>query len=183
MKRIVLCLALPVVGLAGVARAQSFPVVAGTLEFQGGMAAVSLPEQNFGSVSAQPELRIGYFFSEGMMAQLVADTRVWPLGTAAPSFWGVSGNVLWFPNLGPRSRNLYLLAGGGGALVDPPAAAEGSSFDPLLRGGLGIKVSLVEVGLTFLQQLHLTVEFREEMVVGDETDLLSGVAVGLSSFR
>jgi hypothetical protein len=185
MNRIALCLAVVAAGLsgAGVVQAQTFPVVAGTLEFQGGMAAVALPEENVGSISAQPELRIGYFFMEGVEAQVVGDGRVWPLGNTAPSFYGVTGNVLWFPNLGPRSRNLYFLGGGGGVLVDPPSPTVDSSIDPLLRAGMGIKISLAEIGWTFLHPFHLTVEFREEVLFGDETDFLSGVSFGLSSFR
>ena len=185
MNRTALCLALATAVLAGAGTvgAQTFPVVAGTLEIQGGMAAVTLPEQYFGSISAQPELRFGYFIAEGLMIQAVGDMRVWPLGTAAPSFYGVTGNLLWFPNLGPRSRSLYLLGGAGGLLLDPPNPAEGRTFDGVIRGGVGVKISLAELGARFLHPFHFTVEFREELSIADETDMLSGVSFGLSSFR
>jgi hypothetical protein len=185
MKRAFPSLALAVLGALGpaVAFAQTFPVVPGTLEIGAGMAAVALPEATTGSISAQPEVRVGYFFAEGMMLQVVADTRVWPLGIVAPTSYGIAGNVLWFPNLGPQNRNLYLMAGAGGALVDPPGPAKGSSVDPMIRGGLGVKVSLADVGLHFLRPFHLTVEFREEYVHSDENDFLAGLAFGLSAFR
>jgi len=185
MKRAGLSLAVLVPALLGATplAAQTFPVVRGTLEVGAAMAAVALPEHTGGSISAQPELRVGYFIAEGMMVQVVGDTRVWPLGTQAPKWYGVAGQLLYFPNLGPRSRNLYLMAGAGGALVDPPNPAEDSSMDPLIRGGVGVKISLVEVGLRFLQGLHFTAEFREEYVRSDENDFLSGLSFGLSTFR
>jgi hypothetical protein len=53
----------------------------------------------------------------------------------------------------------------------------------MLRGGIGIKVSLSEIGLRFLHPLHFTVEFREEYVRSDENDFLSGLSFGLSRIR
>ncbi|MBZ0267087.1 hypothetical protein K8I85_02940 [bacterium] len=185
MKRAIPALALALLAVSGIpdASAQTFPVVAGTMEIGAGISAVALPEQTTGSISAQPEVRVGYFLAEGLMLQVTADTRVWPLGTAAPSTYGVAGNLLWFPNLGPRSRNMYLMAGGGGNFVDPPSPTVDSSLDPLLRIGVGVKVPMEEIGLNFLHPYHFTVEFREEMAVGDETDFLSGLSFTLSRIR
>lgn len=179
----VLVLALLVMSRAPGASAQTFPVVAGTMEIGVGVSAVALPERITGSISAQPEVRVGFFLAEGLMLQVVGDARVWPLGNTAPSTYGVAGNLLWFPNLGPRSRNLYLMAGGGGNFVDSPNPADDSSIDPLLRGGVGVKVPLEEIGLGFLHPYHFTVEFREEVVTGDETDFLSAVSFALSRIR
>jgi hypothetical protein len=166
--------------LAGIASAQTFPVVAGTMEVQVGAAGIVLPENTNGMVSAQPELRLGYFVSEGLQLQIVGDARVWPLGMVAPANYGVGAQFLWFPNLGPQNRNLYLLAGAGGAYSDPPR--DDSQFDPLARVGLGVKVPLAGVGLGFLQRAHLTVEYRGELLFQDETDFVSGAAVGFSFF-
>lgn len=185
MKRAIPALVLALLAVSRVpgASAQTFPVVAGTMEFGVGASAVALPEEISGSISAQPELRLGYFLAEGLMLQVVGDARVWPLGTVAPSTYGVAGSLLWFPNLGPRSRNMYLLAGGGGNFVDPPQPSEDSSIDPLLRAGVGVKVPLNGLGLSFLHPYHFTAEFREEIAVGDETDFLSGVSFALSRIR
>ena len=185
MKRVTLLFVLAAAWLIvpGVALAQTFPVVPGTLEIQGGVSAVSLPEETVGSVSAQPEARLGYFVAEGVMVQLAADARVWPLGNTAPSLYGLAANVLWFPNLGPRNRNVYLMAGGGGVLLDPPGAVVDSSIDPLLRGGLGFKVPMEEVGMSLLKSLHFTVEFRGDYVLADENSFLSGVTFAFSRIR
>ena len=185
MKRALPSLVLAVLGTLGPmgASAQTFPVTRGTMEFGAGMAAVTLPEETSGSISAQPEVRVGYFFAPGMMLQAVADMRVWPLGVVAPTRYGIAGDVLYFPNLGPQNRNLYLMAGAGGTIVNPPGPAKGTSVDEMIRGGVGIKVSLANVGLHFLRPFHFTVEFREEYVHSDENDLLSGLSFGLSSFR
>lgn len=179
----VLVLALLAVSRVPGASAQTFPVVAGTMEFGAGATALALPEEITGSISAQPELRVGYFLAEGLMLQVVGDARVWPLGTVAPSTYGVAGSILWFPNLGPRSRNMYLTAGGGGNFVSPPNPSDDSSVDPLLRIGMGVKVPMEEIGLNFLHPYHFTVEFREEIAVGDETDFLSGISFGFSRIR
>ena len=167
--------------LSGVVSAQTFPVVAGTMEIQLGAAGVILPENTNGMVSAQPELRVGFFVSEGLQLQFVGDARVWPLGTIAPPSYGASAQFLWFPNLGPQNRNLYVLGGMGGAYSDPLVGD--SAFDPLARAGLGFKVPLGDFGLGFVTRSHLTVEYRAEMIFQDETDLVSGVAVGISLFR
>ena len=63
--------------------------------------------------------------AEGIEAQFTADGRVWPLGAKAPRSYGGGLNILWFPNIAQGKRNLYFLVGGGGAWVDPPAAAVG----------------------------------------------------------
>ncbi|GJM43885.1 MAG: hypothetical protein DHS20C21_07270 [Gemmatimonadota bacterium] len=186
MKRLLTLLVIPAVSLfmASSGLAQSFPVVSGTMEFQFGLTGMALPENSGGgSLSAQPELRVGRFVAEGVELQLVGDARVWPLGVTAPSSYGVSANLLWFPNLGPTSRNLYLLVGGGGALVDPPSAAVGSSFDPLGRVGVGVKVPLSELSVSWTKSLFFTVEFREEYVAADESDYLSGISFSVSQFR
>ncbi len=180
MKRALLAAALGGLMLAGVAGAQTFPVVPGSLEIQGGIGMVLMPEEEKGFVSAQPELRVGYFFAEGVMLQAMGDTRVWPLGTVGSSSYGVTGNILWFPNFADRS--LYFLGGAGGTLQDPPGE-EGSSFDTLLRGGLGMKASLAGIGAGWLAASHFTMEYRTDIVMKDETNIVSGIALGLSWFR
>jgi hypothetical protein len=182
----------------GTAPAQTFPVTKGSQEIQVGFSAISLPEFVGGSISAQPELRYGRFVGEGLEVQLGAETRVWPLGTQAPKLYGGSLSVLWYPNLGPRNRNLYLLVGGGGSWNDPPQVTRDASFDPAVRAGMGVKVSLENLGLAFASGWHLTVEYREELVlynedegayaglgtdVSTDRDLLSGLAIGVSLFR
>jgi hypothetical protein len=176
------------------ARAQTFPVVGGTQEIQVGIAAVSTPEIVSGFVSAQPELRWGFFLSDGLELQLIADTRVWPLGAYAPKSYGGSLNVLWFPDLGARDRNFYLLAGAGGAWNDPPPESLDASFDPAVRAGIGVKVPLDALGLGFLVGTHLGAEYRGEFVflnedaddyaylgdVATDLEFLSGVAIGVS---
>ncbi len=185
MKR---ALALSLVGFAALlvaerAEAQTFPVVVGTLEFQGGFTAITVPEASNALIGTQPEVRVGYFIREGVQLQAMLDTRVWPLGDVGATSHGITANLLWFPNLGPRSRNLYLLVGAGGAIVDPPGALDSSGFDALVRGGVGAKVSLEDLTISWLTPLHLTVEFRTEYLLADESDIVSGVALGFSWFR
>lgn len=163
---------------ASAALAQTFPVVRGTTEFQVGAAGVMMPEDSNGMVSYQPEVRFGYFIGEGLQVQFAGDMRVWPLGTIGPARYGGTVSLLWFPNLGPQNRNLYLLGGAGGAYRDPPGPHADGEFDPSLRGGLGIKVPLG--GFAFLQGSHLTMEYRGELLLQDETEFVSGVGIGLS---
>ncbi|MGQ0722641.1 MAG: hypothetical protein ACT4PE_13880 [Candidatus Eiseniibacteriota bacterium] len=165
------------------ASAQTFPMTSGTLEVQFGLGAVMLPEGSDGTYSAQPELRLGLFLMPGFELQVQGDARLWPLGSVAAKSYGASAQVLWFPRLSPENRNFYLMAGGGGALNDPPARTGlDSGFDPLLRGGLGYKVPLTGLDFAFLKQSHLTIEGRLEALFQDETDLVSGGAIALSYF-
>jgi hypothetical protein len=176
------------------AEAQSFPVVGGTQELQIGVSMVSLPEITNGSWSAQPEVRWGLFLADGLELQVGLDTRVWPLGSQAPKSYGGGVSMLWFPDLGTVDRNFYLLAGAAGMWSDPPQAAFHASFDPVGRGGMGLKVPLDNLGLGFLAGKHLTVEYRLDFVLLNEDeedyavlgdvatnyDFLSGLAVGVS---
>jgi hypothetical protein len=165
------------------ARAQTFPVTPGTIEVQAGMAGVVLPEASDGTYSAQPEFRVGYFLAPALQLQLVVHSRLWPLGAVAARNHGVVAHAVWFPNLGPQNRNLYLMAGAGGARnVPPPATGLDVSFDPLLRGGVGYKIPLQDVGLGFLSSTHLTVEYRAEYWLQDEAAFVSGAAFGFSYF-
>lgn len=161
--------------------AQTFPVVRGTTELQVGGVGVVMPEDSGGMVSLQPEVRFGYFIGEGLQVQLAGDVRVWPLGLVAPARYGGAVSLLWFPNLGPQNRDLYLLAGAGGAYTDPPGSRAEGEFDPLLRVGLGIKVPLG--AFLLLERAHLTMEYRGDLVLQDETDFLSGIGIGLSFIR
>jgi hypothetical protein len=165
------------------ASAQTFPMASGTLEVQFGLAAIVLPEGSDGAYSAQPELRVGLFLMPGLELQVQGDARLWPLGSVAAKSYGASAHLLWFPALSPENRNFYLMAGGGGALSDPPARTGlDSGFDPLLRGGLGYKVPVSGLDFGFLKRPHLTVEGRLEALFQDETDLVSGGSVALSYF-
>jgi hypothetical protein len=165
------------------ARAQTFPMTPGTLEIQVGVGAILLPESSDGTYSAQPEVRVGLFLMPGVQLQVQGDARLWPLGSVAPKSYGASAHLVWFPSLGPENRNLYLMAGGGGALTDPPARTGlDSGFDPLFRGGLGYKIPLSGLRLGFLRQTHLNVEARLEAIFQDEVDVVSGGAIGFSYF-
>jgi hypothetical protein len=201
MRRAGVVLLAPALLLAGgEAQAQSFPVVAGSREIQIGASATSLPELYDGPFSAQPELRLGMFVVEGVELQLLGETRVWPLGRRAPKGYGGALQILWFPNLGAQSRNMYLLIGGGGARITPPDRRLESSFDASARAGIGVKVSLEGLGLDFLNTYHLNVEYRGEYLylnedeedyaalgLGDDlpttSDFVSGVSVGISMVR
>jgi hypothetical protein len=176
-------LLLVVLPLAGTAAAQSLPLVKGAVEIQAGIGATLMPEDEEGFVSVQPELRVGWFLGDGLMIQAMGDSRVWPLGTVGSSSYGVTGNLLWFPNLGPGNRNFYLLGGAGGTLQDPPGPAEGSSFDTLLRAGIGAKAPMAGVGVGWLDVSYFTMEFRTDLVIQDETNFVSGISMGLSWFR
>jgi hypothetical protein len=160
--------------------AQTFPITPGTLEFQVGVAGIVLPEDTDGMFSAQPQIRAGLFLREGVELQGEADARVWPLGPIAAHSYQVTGNLLWFPRLSDH-HELYLLGGGGGAFSNPPGP-EGGSFDPLLRGGLGVKIPLVALTEAF-RALYLTAEYRGELVFATNTSFVSGVALGFSRFR
>ncbi len=166
-----LAVVLPLAGAwlpGGNAGAQTFPVVGGTQEVQIGFSVVTLPEITGGTWSAQPELRWGLFIADGLEIQVTADARAYPLGTTAPKSYGGGVNVLWFPVLGDRDRNFYLLAGGGGAYSDPSSPAIDASFDPAGRIGLGVKVPLDAMGLGFLMGRHLGAEYRGDFVFLNE---------------
>jgi hypothetical protein len=166
---------------AGAAFAQTFPVVRGTTELQVGGVGVVMPEDSGGMISLEPEVRFGYFIGEGLQVQLAGDVRVWPLGVVAPANYSGAVSVLWFPNLGPQSRDMYLLVGAGGAYSDPPGPQAEGEFDPLFRFGLGVKVPLGSFLL--LERAHLTMEYRGDVAFQDETDFLSGIGMGLSFVR
>jgi hypothetical protein len=179
------CLAVLAAALLGstLARAQTFPTTPGTLEVQFGLGAIILPESSDGTYSAQPEVRVGLFLMPGVELQVQGDARIWPLGSVAARNYGAGAHLLWYPNLSPENRSLYLMAGAGGALTRPPARTGlDSSFDPLLRGGIGFKVPLSGLDIGVLTRSHLTVEARLEAIFQDETDLVSGGAVALSYF-
>ncbi len=161
------------------ASAAGVPITPGTMELQAGIAAIILPESVDGTFSAQPEVRFGYFLREAVELQVIGDVRVWPLGAKAPHSYGIGGVLLWFPRV-HEDRNFYLLAGAGGAYTDPPGT-EGSSFDPLGRAGFGFKVPME--GFGFLPSAFMTIEYRAELSFADETDFVSGAALGISMFR
>jgi hypothetical protein len=165
-------------GLAPRAAAQTFPVVRGAIEFEAGIAGIVLPEDSAGTFSAQPTGRIGYFVAEGFEAQVEGSVRVWPLGSVAAHSVSASGNLLWYPSLGPKSRNLYLLGGAGMASTSPPE--EDTTWDPLARGGIGYKVPLSG---KFVNVLHFTAEFRGEYLLKDPADFVAGALLSLSYFR
>ena len=176
------------------AGAQSFPIVGGTQELQFGLSMVSMPEITSGSWSAQPEVRWGLFLADALELQVTADVRAWPLGAEAPKSYGGIVGLLWFPDLSAGERNFYLLAGAGGAWSDPPEITIDASFDPTVRGGMGLKVPLDNLGLGFLAGKHLNAEYRLDFVYlnEDETDypaftdvatnydFLSGMTIGIS---
>jgi hypothetical protein len=167
--------------LPAVGAGQDFPVSAGTLEVQVGVAGIVLPEESRGTFSAQPEVRVGWFLRERLELQAEGDVRVWPLGTIAARSYGVSGNLLWYPPLADDRHDLYFLGGGGGAYTDPPGPAADTSFDPLLRGGVGLKVPLEGLNEAF-RAIYFTAEYRGELILADSSDFVSGIALGLSRF-
>ena len=118
--RLVSVLALAAIFTAPPARAQTFPVTAGTREFQLGLAAIALPEEQDGAFSGEIEGRAGWFVREGIELQAEAAARVYPLGSVAPKSYGAGVSALWFPTLG-EVRNLYLLGGLAFQYLDYPA--------------------------------------------------------------
>jgi len=179
--------------LAGGARAQTFPVTPGTLEFQLGLATIVLPEDHDGTYSAQVEGRAGWFFGEGLEAQLDGHFRFYPLGSEAPKGYGVGLSALWFPVLGD-TRNLYVLGGAAFQYLDyPPRYGVSNGTRPILRAGGGLKVPLEQSGIPYLRGGHLTVEYRGEWIwlshdevdpaVGKTLEFQSGLAFGWSIFR
>ncbi len=157
-------------------------IAPGAIEIQLGVAGITLPESSRGTYSAQPELRLGFFLHEYMELQGELSVRVWPLGTVAANSYGVSGNVLFFIDPPTSRARLFLLGGGGGQFADPPGPAEGRSFDPLVRGGIGVRVSLAGTGVSLLQPLSFAAEYRGELVFADDTDFVSGISLGVSRF-
>ncbi|HET9886640.1 MAG TPA: hypothetical protein VFR10_03940, partial [bacterium] len=103
----------------------------------------------------------------------------------------LGASLLWFPQIG-NHRNMYMLAGAGGAITDPPGEPDGG-FKPLVRAGVGFKVPMS--GLKFLGDAYLTMEYRGEMVfiddpeffeddtIEDGSNFVSGAAIGLSYFK
>jgi len=174
--------------------APEFSVAKGSQDLQFGFSMVSLPEIVKGAWSAQPEIRYGVFLSDGLQLQITAETRVWPLGKEAPKSYGGGVNLLWFPDLGTASRNFYLLVGGGGAYEDPPQQTLDASFDPMVRGGVGARVPLRDLGIPFMASWYLSTEFAVKAVLlgedeedypaspGAATDLdyLSALTVGFT---
>ena len=160
--------------------AQTFPVVAGTWEFQGGFSGTVLPETYNALWSAQVEARAGMFVAEGWQIQAIGDARVWPLGGQAPKSYGITGNVLWVPRMGEH-RNLYLMGGGGGfqRASSTPTHPE-TGFQPMLRTGIGTKVRMPGDG--WIRNLHLTSEFRGDFWFEETTSFVAGIAFGLSWF-
>ena len=142
-----------------------------------GIAGIVLPEASGGTFSAQPELRLGWFPQAHIAIQIEGSARVWPLGPVAAHSFGLAGNLLWFPPISAGRRELYLLAGGGGYYTDPPLG--GSSFDPALRAGVGVMAPMG--GLVHsLSALRLSMEYRGEYLFADQTDFVSGIAIGFS---
>ena len=173
--------------------AQTFPVTAGTLEFQLGLATITLPEDHDGTYSFQAEGRGGWFVAEGLQAQAEAHVRMYPLGNQAPGSYGLGLAALWFPELG-EFRNLYVLGGAAIQYLSYPAHYDVSNgVRPLLRAGGGLKVPLENSGIPFLRNGHLTIEYRGEWIlltedevdpaVGNKLDFQSGIALGYSIFR
>jgi hypothetical protein len=165
----------PDAGAAIPAPAPATPV-AGGLEVRVGVAGIVLPEASGGSFSAQPEIRVGWFLADRLELQAEGSARVWPLGSVAPHSIGTVFNVLWFPPLGAGRRDLYLLAGGGGAYADPPVGD--AAFDPLLRGGLGVTAPMAGL-VPAWTSISFAVEYRGELVLADDADFVSGVSLGL----
>jgi len=156
---------------------EAAPEIARGLVFRVGVAGIVLPEASNGTFSAQPEVRFGWFLQQRVAIQIEGSARVWPLGGVAARSYGLAGNVLWFPPLGREGRELYLLAGGGGAYTDP--AVGDTSFDPAIRGGIGVLAPLAGL-VPSLAGLRLAVEYRGELVRADETDFVSGISIGVS---
>jgi hypothetical protein len=160
--------------------AQTFPVVAGTWEVQGGFNGTVLPEGYSPLWSAQVEARAGMFIAEGLEIQAIGDVRVWPLGAEAPKSYGITGNLLWFPRTG-ETRNLYLLGGGGGFFRDQATPTQPESgFQPMLRTAVGTKIKMPGQGA--VRNLHLTTEFRGDFWFEEQTSFVAGFAIGLSWF-
>jgi hypothetical protein len=161
------------------------------MEIQVGVAGMVLPESFPGTYSIQPEARFGYFIREGLEVQALGDVRVWPLGGRAPHSYGIGGSLLWFPSF-QEERSFYVLGGAGGTFSDPAGPAEGG-FTPLVRAGVGFKVAMT--GLKFLGSGFLTMEYRAELhffddpeyfddpTLTNESDFMSGAAIGFSFFR
>jgi hypothetical protein len=168
--------------IPGLARGQAAPVEAGTVEVQAGMAAIGLPEGTDGTYSAQPELRVGWFLSEGVEVQGVGHIRMWPLGAVAPHNAGAALHLLWYPSIGPGHRNLYLMGGGGIARNDPPGVLVERTFDPLARAGLGYKIPLSGLGLGAMSAGWFATEFRLEMNFEDDTGVVAGIVGAYSYF-
>ena len=160
--------------------AQTFPVVAGTWQVQGGLTGTVLPEAYNALWSAQVELRAGMFVAEGWQIQAAGDARVWPLGAQAPTSYAITGSVLWFPRMGEH-RNLYLLGGGGGfSRGSLPGQGIESGFQPLLRGAVGTNIKMPGQGWS--GRLHLTTEFRGEVWFEESTNFVAGIVFALSWF-
>ncbi len=154
------------------------PIEEGTWEFQVGLAGIVLPEEVHGTYSLQPEARVGLFLGDALEIQGQAEVRVWPLGDVAPNYYGLGGNLLWYPEI-QNDRSLYFLGGAAGSWNDPPGEDEGG-FDPLGRLGLGFKVPISGPG--FLDNAFLSLEYRGEFIFAESTDFVSGAAIGLSFF-
>lgn len=152
-------------------------VAADGLVLRVGIAGIVLPEASGGTFSAQPELRIGWFTGVDMAVQVEASARVWPLGGVSAKSYGVAGNILWFPPLAGEQRDFYLLGGGGSYYSDPVLGD--SSFDPVVRGGVGMLASLASL-IPSAASVRLAVEYRGELLLADDTDFVSGIALGLS---
>lgn len=142
-----------------------------------GVAGITLPEASDGTFSAQPEVRLGWFSGADLALQAEASVRVWPLGPVAARSYGVGGNLLWFPPPLQGGADLYLLGGGGGYYTDP--AVGDASFDPVVRGGVGMMVPLKGMS-GVLAGMRFAFEYRGEMLLADETDFVSGVSMGIS---
>jgi len=160
--------------------AQTFPVVAGTWEFQGGFSGTMLPEAYDALWAAQIEARAGMFVVEGWEIQVIGDARIWPLGTQAPKSYGITGNVLWFPRMGEH-RNLYLMGGAGGFQRDPATETQPEAgFQMVVRTAVGTKIKMPGQG--FIGRTHLTTEFRGDFWFEETTSFVAGFAIGLSWF-
>lgn len=178
-RTLLVALAWVVLADARAASAQTFPVVPGTTEIQIGATGLSIREDAGGLWSFNPELRVGFFLQPGFEFQAEGNFRVWPGGAVGGRSYGGGGNLLWYPSLAPKSRNMYLLGGAGGSYNDPPGTAD-SEFDVAIRGGLGYKAPL---GIGLLGSAHLTAEYRGEYLLTDPADFVSGAAIGISFFR
>ncbi|MAF26945.1 MAG: hypothetical protein QF819_07575 [Gemmatimonadota bacterium] len=161
------------------AGAQTIPVVASTTEYGIGMAALTLPEEVRGPHSLRMDVRGGYFVAEGLQMQAEASVRFWPLGNRAPRGYGMGANALWFPDLGPGNRNMYLLLGGGVVRQNYPG--QEATMDGLARVGFGVK--LRSPVLRYVWMTHAAVEFRSEAHFADEVETTSGFTVGVSRFH
>ena len=167
-------------GAASQASAQTFPVVTGTTEIQIGVSGITLPRDSGGLWSLNPELRIGFFLQPGFELQAEGNFRAWPGGAVSGRSYGGGGNLVWYPNLGPQSRNLYLLGGASGVLSEPPGQDEDTELDVTGRGGVGYKAP---IAFPWLAGAHLSVEYRGEVIVTRDRAFVSGAAIGISFFR